>query len=226
MLVDLSVANAGPWLLALVALAAFLHYFDVDLVFHFLWICRPSARPKHASQDKFFATHVHRARVGLRDLDLMVHMNNSRYLREADFARHGLLVESGIWEKAWKGKTPLVTGAQTIRYRRELSPFQKYEVHTKVVGWDERAIFLEQLFVAKSKKPNKDGKFQDVHAVMFVREAVAGGGKRATEEGPGEGPLVRLFKATKWDLPPRKEPPADVAAWLQSTLDSSARVIG
>ncbi|CAF3737494.1 unnamed protein product [Rotaria sp. Silwood1] len=35
---------------------------------------------------------------GLSDMDMNWHMNNARYLREADFSRFALLGETGLWD--------------------------------------------------------------------------------------------------------------------------------
>jgi len=44
--------------------------------------------------------------------------------------------------------TPLVGGV-TIRYRRSLDPFEPYELHTRLLGWDAKWFFLEQRFLKR-----------------------------------------------------------------------------
>ena len=209
-----------------VALAA--HAADVGMFVRFLAMCGPWTKPPaspdpaaflgpvkpKSQQEAFLATRVHRGVVGTRDVDLMRHMNNARYLREADFARHGLFVQCGLFHAAfYKAGTPMVTGAQTIRYRKELKFRTRYEIRTRVLGWDPKGVTLEQLFVV----PGKDG--DQVHAVMLVREPMAGGKK------DDAGPFTRVATLLGWDLPERQAGPPDVEAWIQSTADSSARVI-
>lgn len=98
------------------------------------------------------------------DLDYMGHMNNSRYLRECDFARFHHYMRNGLFMASWKLGARLVVGASTIRYRRSLAFREAFEIRTKIVGWDEKAFYIEQRFVSK-----KDG---FVSAVMLCRQNV------------------------------------------------------
>ncbi|XP_059200823.1 protein THEM6-like [Centropristis striata] len=98
------------------------------------------------------------------DLDYMGHMNNSRYLRECDFARFHHYMRNGLFMASRKLGARLVVGASTIRYRRSLAFREVFEIRTKIVGWDEKAFYVEQRFVSK-----KDG---FVSAVMLCRQNV------------------------------------------------------
>lgn len=98
------------------------------------------------------------------DLDYMGHMNNSRYLRECDFARFHHYMRNGLFLASCKLGAKMVVGASTIRYRRSLAFREAFEIRTKVVGWDEKAFYLEQRFVSK-----KDG---FVSAIMLCRQNV------------------------------------------------------
>ena len=200
------------------------HSFDAALVARFVRLCGSESLPAYLpfirhvqpSLEVFLAEHVWHATVSTNDLDLLVHMNNARYPREADFARSALFVESGVFRAANLAGTPLVTAAQTIRYRRELAYGSKYEIRTTIVGLDDNVMVLQQLFVCRG----------DVFAVMFVREAASRGKKRVV------GPVAALRRQLGWTdeavaevRPGGVELPADVAMWLQSTLDSSERVV-
>lgn len=96
------------------------------------------------------------------DLDYMGHMNNSRYLRECDFARFHHYMRNGIFMASFKLGAKMVVGASTIRYRRSLAFREAFEIRTKVLGWDDKAFYLEQRFVSK-----KDG---FVSAIMLCRQ--------------------------------------------------------
>lgn len=98
------------------------------------------------------------------DLDYLGHMNNSRYLRECDFARFHHYMRNGLFMASRKLGAKLVVGASTIRYRRSLVFREAFEIRTKVLGWDEKAFYLEQRFVSK-----KDG---FVSAIMLCRQNV------------------------------------------------------
>jgi acyl-CoA thioesterase FadM len=81
------------------------------------------------------------------DLDLLLHMNNGRYLSLMDLGRVDLMVRAGFWREARRrGWYPVVASA-LVDYRRPLTAFQSFELRTRVAGWDDRWIFIEQQFV-------------------------------------------------------------------------------
>lgn len=75
------------------------------------------------------------------------HMNNARYLRELDFARFHFYALTGIFEGIRKHKGDAVQGASNVRYRKAIPIFSAYKVETKLIWWDDKAIYLEQKFV-------------------------------------------------------------------------------
>jgi len=91
----------------------------------------------------FFGESVLRLRVWPTDLDVNIHMNNSRYLAVMDLGRFDLIVRTGMGRvfrrKGWR---PLL-GAAVVRYRRALGPFEGFTLHSRFVGWDERRSYME-----------------------------------------------------------------------------------
>ncbi|XP_069076967.1 protein THEM6 isoform X2 [Pleurodeles waltl] len=100
------------------------------------------------------------------DLDFLLHMNNSRYLREADFARFSHFTRCGIFAALRALGAGLVMGSNVARFRRSLRLFEPFEVRTRLLCWDERAFFVEQRFVSP-----KDGR---VCAVVLSRQHILG----------------------------------------------------
>ena len=85
-------------------------------------------------------------RVNPLDLDLQRHMNNGRYLSLMDLGRMDLMLRSRFWQRiTGQGWYPVVAG-QTITYRRSLTLGQRFELATRVIGYDERWIYMEQVF--------------------------------------------------------------------------------
>jgi acyl-CoA thioesterase FadM len=85
-------------------------------------------------------------RVWPNDLDVNLHMNNGRYLTVMDLGRLDLMIRAGLGTAILKrGWRPMV-GAAVIRFRRALAPFERYELRTRIVGWDEKWFWLEQRF--------------------------------------------------------------------------------
>jgi acyl-CoA thioesterase FadM len=85
-------------------------------------------------------------RVLPTDLDVLRHMNNGVYLSLLDLARTDLMIRSGLMtpvrERGWY---PVVT-AESIRFRRSLTLFQRFHIETRVHGWDEKSFVIEQRF--------------------------------------------------------------------------------
>lgn len=85
------------------------------------------------------------------DLDINVHMTNSRYFALMDLARTELILRNGIAKQMFKRKwQPVVAGA-TMRFKRAIRPFQKFTVETQALYWDDKGFYLEQRFVADGK---------------------------------------------------------------------------
>jgi acyl-CoA thioesterase FadM len=86
-------------------------------------------------------------RVWPNDLDVLRHMTNGRYFTILDLARVDLMVRSGMWPQLKKlGWYPVVT-LETMRFHRSLELWDRYDVATRVIGWDDRHVFIEQAFV-------------------------------------------------------------------------------
>ena len=85
-------------------------------------------------------------RVLPNDLDVFGHMNNGRYLAIMDLGRIDYLYRTGSMRATRdRGWHPLVAGAR-IRYRRPLMLWQFYTLHTRLLGWDDKWLFIEQRF--------------------------------------------------------------------------------
>ena len=85
-------------------------------------------------------------RVTLSDLDLLGHVNNSKYPAIMDLARIDLMMRSGWWDKFRRqGWFPVVAG-QTITYRKSLKLGQRFEVESRILGMDDRWFYVQQVF--------------------------------------------------------------------------------
>ena len=107
---------------------------------------------------------VVRFRVWPHDLDLNLHMNNGRYLTIMDLGRFDLMLRNGGARAAWAGRWRPMVASATIRFRRGLGPFVRYELRTRLLCWDQKWIFLEQRF-------EKDG---EVYATALVKVVFLG----------------------------------------------------
>ncbi len=85
-------------------------------------------------------------RVWPSDLDLNLHMNNGRYLVLMDLGRFDLMQRTGLVNKSLRERWMPVVSDVKIRYRHSLEPFQRFELQTRLVGWDRKWFYLEQRF--------------------------------------------------------------------------------
>ena len=90
-------------------------------------------------------------RVWPTDLDIYMHMNNGIFLTLLDIGRYDQAMRSDLWPK-WKARKwyPVVV-ASNITFRKSLTPWQLFDLETKVVGWDDEAFYFEQRFVLKGE---------------------------------------------------------------------------
>lgn len=86
-------------------------------------------------------------RVWLRYVDFNRHMNQAAYASVCEEARIPWLLRSGAWRR-WQdaGINPVV-GSQSLMYRRELAPLQRFSIDTRAVGMDGRMLVVEQHFL-------------------------------------------------------------------------------
>lgn len=136
-------------------------------------------------------------RVLPTDLDLNRHMNNGRYLTLMDLGRVDLIVRSGMLGALRRRRWMPVIASQLVRYRRALDPFDRYELRTRVLGWNDRDLFVQQRFVRGG----------EVVALAVVRAVVRGPDGRVP---PGE-----VAAEAGHPLPSPPLPPA-VLAWLDA----------
>lgn len=106
-------------------------------------------------------------RVWPLDLDFNLHMNNGRYLTMMDLGRMQLLVRSGLFKHVLANGWMPVVGTVNMRFRRSLSPFQKYILSTRLHSWDEKWFYIEQRFLVG----------EEVYAVGMVKALILGKGK-------------------------------------------------
>jgi acyl-CoA thioesterase FadM len=135
-------------------------------------------------------------RVNPADLDVQRHMNNGRYLSIMDLGRMDLMLRSGFWTRITDaGWYPVVAG-QTITYRRSLTLGQKFDLATRVIGHDERWIYMEQVF--------RRGDAVVADAIVRARFLRTSGGSVEVQEvldlvGPAPEDLVLPDWVTEWN---------------------------
>ena len=90
-------------------------------------------------------------RVWPTDVDILMHMNNGRYLTLMDLGRADSIIRSGVYARLRERGWYTVVASETIRFRESLALFAKFELRTRLLGWDDKSFFLKQLFLVRGR---------------------------------------------------------------------------
>lgn len=140
-----------------------------------------------------------------QDMDfLLSHMNNARYIREADFGRFHFFARTRMLTEIRNTNGHILQGALSMRYRKPIPIFSSYVLKTKVLFWDDKNIYFEQQFCSS------DG---------FVKAIMLSQNKIININIPEI--MSRLLKK---DESYRPEVPAELKLWIDSIEASSMRL--
>ena len=99
---------------------------------------------RNAPPLKVGETHVTQLICWPWDIDLWMELNNGRTLTIMDLGRVVLFRRLGVIgamrRKRWAGT---IAGA-SVRYRRRVRMFDRIEMKSRIVGWDDRFTYAEQ----------------------------------------------------------------------------------
>jgi acyl-CoA thioesterase FadM len=144
-------------------------------------------------------------RVLPTDLDVNNHVNNGVYFSLMDLGRFDLLHRSGAWATMMKKGYYPVIASETITFRKSLLPWQRYVLESKIVGYDDKAVYLEQRFVVHG----------EIYAVGYIRG-------RFLKKSGGTVSLAELAEMLDVDLN-AVELPAWLAEWADDVALPSTR---
>ncbi|MEO1265738.1 MAG: thioesterase family protein [Pseudomonadota bacterium] len=109
-------------------------------------------------------------RVLPNDLDISLHLNNGRYLTMMDLGRMEYLLQSGLWRVVWKDRLTPIVSSVLIRFRRELRPFQSFDLRTQIIGWEAETVIFEQTFLfRKGRRKGQTAATALVRAGLYDR---------------------------------------------------------
>lgn len=179
--------------------------FDVNYFIQYsLIMVRGFLRWRHMKRP-LLEPDVTTGRCSLCDLDHMMHMNNVKYLRAFEFGRAAFGLKNRLWQKAKKLKAHLLISAQVVRYRRPVTLFQAFEIHSKIVYWEDRDVYIEQQLITVGDN--------FVRAVCMVKMTLV------------DGALNDLL--TSLDVDPTSKPtpvPRDIQLFMDYNRASSAKL--
>lgn len=91
-----------------------------------------------------FETDIVEMRCWPSDIDMFFEMNNGRVLTLYDLGRYSLSRRTGLIRALSDNKWGVAVAGSSVRYRKRILPFQRFELRTRLLGWDARFIYLEQ----------------------------------------------------------------------------------
>jgi acyl-CoA thioesterase FadM len=134
------------------------------------------------------------------DQDILNHMNNGVYLSIMDVARFDMLVRNGVWaifkERGWY----TVVVSETISFRKSLELWQRFTVESRILGFDEKAVYVEH----RAVRPDADGN-PEIYAQAFIRG-------RFLKKSGGTVPMDELLEAVG-AVPDGLEVPEWLLSW-------------
>ncbi|MEX0350933.1 MAG: acyl-CoA thioesterase [Paracoccaceae bacterium] len=89
-------------------------------------------------------THVSNHRCWPWDLDIWLELNNGRAMTLYDLGRTMLAQRVGLIKAITKRRWAMTMAGSTVRFRRRIRGFERFEMRSRAVCWDEKFIYLEQ----------------------------------------------------------------------------------
>ncbi|MCL1063019.1 thioesterase family protein [Shewanella benthica] len=160
------------------------------LIWLFIW------RVRHCNAIGFLDTSRITYRALPFDCDINLHVTNSRYPAFLDLARTYMMAEMGFLKKFIKMKWMPIVNAAEFTYIRDIKPFTRFEIETKLVGWDEKYFYIEHRFVSA----------KTLHCIVHVRGVFVCRGKQV--------PIETMIKEVNFEGPAPELPP-EVVKWKQ-----------
>lgn len=165
---------------------------------------------------------VHSSRNILLDCDYNLHKSNSTYFQDSDISRLNLLVYlvgRGMRRAgAELGSTvSIMLGGVSCNFKREIKPYQAFEVWTRILCWDHKWIYTISHFVKKDSvrptgytlQPWKKGKPARSGQKSEGGTSNVKGNGEAVKPGPHPAVFASIiskyvFKQGRLTIPPEK----------------------
>ncbi len=143
---------------------------NFPLVYHlrllnaFRFVLRSQRTTEGPTPEQLFQPIITSSKAPLMEMDMYLHKSNSSYFSDVDVARTHLLCtlfSKGI-EKVRGGTCGMVNGkvssfavalgGVSCSFRRELKPYEEYDMWTRILSWDEKWLYVVTHFVKKGAK--------------------------------------------------------------------------
>ncbi|SOC13744.1 acyl-CoA thioesterase [Rhodobacter maris] len=143
------------------------------------------------------------------DIDPWKDLNNGRIITLFDLGRIALAAETGLTATLMKNRWGIVVAGNTTRYRKRITMFQRFEMRTRCIGWDQRFVYMEQSMWRKGECCNHiliRGAITSKAGIVAPQKAVEAMGHRG--ESPALPAWVQAWIAADHERPWPPEMPA------------------
>lgn len=157
-------------------------------------------------------------RSPLLETDYNLHKSNSTYFSDLDESRTALMTKvlipslkqgsKNLEREGHKGRLAVILGSVHTTFHREIMPYERYEVRSRVLGWDKKWIVIASWFI----RPATKGKDEVVLASALSKYVVKKGRFTVSPE--------RCFTTAGW-LPAKQQDSEPGVEQTKGTSDDS-----
>lgn len=149
-----------------------LNFKSVPFIYHLRilnglrFVLKSQRSTQQLTPDHLFQPLIISSRAPLMEIDIFGHKNNSSYFSDIDICRahlvttlfskaieeiRGSTTMNGLSNKP-RSMLTMPLGAVSCSFRRELKPYETYDMWTRILSWDEKWFYLVTHFVKKGAK--------------------------------------------------------------------------
>ncbi|MBE2277037.1 MAG: thioesterase family protein [Rhodobacteraceae bacterium] len=134
------------------------------------------------------------------DIDPWLELNNGRTLTLYDLGRIPMAIRTGLYKVARAKGWGMTVAGSSVRYRKRVKTFERFEMRSRLVGWDDRFVYMDQTMWRGG----------DCTSQALIRSAITQGARGIVD--PAELALALGLPAESPPLP----------AWVQAWIDADA----
>ncbi|KAI3404720.2 STP4 [Candida oxycetoniae] len=136
------------------------------------------------SPKDLFSSVTLESRVSPFELDMYLHKSNSTYFLDLDIARTKLLIRllQSYWWHSFENKSGKFGKSKRkianfpyapiaivkCQFKRELKPFEKFHINSRILAWDKKWLFVLSTFTTKNSHNSQMDKVNAVALTKYV----------------------------------------------------------
>ena len=107
-------------------------------------VIKETLRAKRMPPLEALEAHVSHHRCWPHDLDMWLELNNGRALTLYDLGRMAMAQRAGLVTALGREGWGLTMAGSCVRFRRRVRGFERFEMRSRLVCWDDKFMYLEQ----------------------------------------------------------------------------------